>query len=379
MGTFRIVNITVLASILLASFLPLFAKPAFALGPTNIVADPSFELTSSSAWFVRSALGNGTVNVHTSDNSHNATHSAKLSAINTTLQCPSSLCTDTARAEVGQSLTGNVPTLNTLQSSNDSFSAWWFVDPSSPLPPYSLHIGLQFSDGSLIEYWYGHSDLSNSSVTPTSAVFNLGPIPTAGTWFEMHRNLVVDVRGVVLNPSSTRVTTLWFGAFGGSFMECPTCPASPHGETAWVDDAAIEFNIPRSSPVAVFASSPAQGTAPLDVKFNASSSYVPSGFASIIVFMWDFGDGSPVENVSDPVTTHTFSKAGTFAVTLTVIDTNNVRSSASSTTVKVDPVDTIPLLVVAGGAAGLLVGVLLVRSRRRSSNQRRARQKMGRR
>ena len=343
----------------------LFPWPTVAGQVNSAIANPSFENLSSSAWYVSQAYGNGTVILHDNVNSHNGSYSARLAAVNRTLQCTVSECKDTVRAAAQQNIQSSI-TLNKIANANNSLSAWWYVAPD-PLPMYSLHIGLGFSDGTSIEYWYGRSDVTNQR-------YNLGPIPANGSWFEMRRDLALDIQGIVANPSTTIVTYVWLAAFGGSFMECPLCSPTPHGETAWVDDVALNFNVTGGTPVSVFSSNPARGTAPLEVRFDATSSSETSGSTgTIIVYKWDFGDGTPVENVSEAVTTHTFSKAGTFTVTLTVVDSNNVASVPSSATIRVDPVDIGIILLLLGGSTGLLAGLLLFRFRRRSSN-RRARQ-----
>ncbi len=328
---------------------------------TNIIGNPSFENNGSTAWFVLSNYGNGSVSLPSIVRSHNGTLSAQLSAINRTQNCATSECKDSVRAIVEQFLPGTGPTLNNLSNSNQSFSAWWYV-ASSTLPAYSLHFQLQFSDGSTIEYSYGQNDLSNST---GHAVFKLGPIPARDSWFKMQRDLSKDIRSVVSNPGFTRVTSVWFGAFGGTFNSVA------EGETAWVDDAALYFDIPPSVPIAAFDANPNSGTAPLTIQFNASSSHESSGFSgSIIVFMWNFGDGSPAENASDPVTTHTFSNPVTYTVTLTVFDANQHWSSPSSTVVRVESVlEGLALPVTIGGILGLLVAVIIIRRRRHSENE----------
>src|SRR5437867_7594025 len=236
-----------LVFLLLITMTPFFTRQVVAVTTTNFLSDPGFENTSSAALFPLPRLNNGTIDMHSSTRAHNGTRSAMLCAINKTLTCATLECKDAVRAQVEQ-LTGTTPTLDKLSNTNNSLSAWWFVAPSS-FPEYSLHFQLQFSDGKIAEYWYGQGDLSNSSMT--ARVFNLGPIPPAGSWFETRRNLALDIQGLVANPSSTRVTAVWFGAFGGTFN------STPQGETVWLDDAAIDFDVPRSVPVAAFDSNPA--------------------------------------------------------------------------------------------------------------------------
>src|SRR5260370_39536703 len=147
----RTLRCLALGFILLVSVVPLILKPAAAANSTNIIANPGFEDTSSSAWLTLSNLHNGTVTVPSSTRSHNGTYSAQLSAVNKTLQCPTTECKDSVRAEVAQNLPGNGPVVAYLANSNESFSAWWYVAPSS-IPVYSLPFQLQFSAGSIIYY-----------------------------------------------------------------------------------------------------------------------------------------------------------------------------------------------------------------------------------
>ncbi len=334
----------------------------------NVVANPGFESAISNPWHNGPTYGNGTVNLQDNTQPHTGTYSAKLTAINRTLQCSSSECKDTVRATVEQYIQFNSPpTLNHLSNEGDSFSAWWYVVPSSALPTYSLHIGVSFTDGTSIEYWYGISDLTNQR-------YNLGPIPTTGSWFQMTRNLTADVQGVVADPSTTKISTLWLGAFGGSYCSPSPCQGTPHGETAWVDDVAISFD---AGPVAVFSSFPGSGSAPLTVRFNASQTYDTGGSsARIVSYQWNFGDQSPTLNATTPAVTHTYASNGAFQVTLIATDSNGVLSRPSSVTITVGPSDVTIPLIIGGGGGVLLLGGLFARSRRRSQKSRKVRPKL---
>jgi subtilisin family serine protease len=72
---------------------------------------------------------------------------------------------------------------------------------------------------------------------------------------------------------------------------------------------------------AVFSQSIAAGTAPLTVAFTNKSIGQIGGYS------WNFGDGSPISNETNP--THVFNGDGNFTVTLTVTATNGVISSAT--------------------------------------------------
>lgn len=75
-----------------------------------------------------------------------------------------------------------------------------------------------------------------------------------------------------------------------------------------------------------------QGTAPLEVSFDASQSTDPDD--NIVDYSWDFGDGSdPGTGVT---TTHTYREKGTYPVTLEVVNTDG-RKGTATLTVQVEP------------------------------------------
>lgn len=80
----------------------------------------------------------------------------------------------------------------------------------------------------------------------------------------------------------------------------------------------LKSNVP---PTASFTHSPASGTVPLPIFFDARASTDPDG--AIASYTWEFGDGSTGDGVSP---THTFTSAGTFSVTLAVVDDRGKRA-----------------------------------------------------
>lgn len=77
-------------------------------------------------------------------------------------------------------------------------------------------------------------------------------------------------------------------------------------------------------PVASFTYSPENPKVNEEITFDASSSYDPDG--TIVKYEWNFGDGTSAEG---KVVTHTYSKSGTYTVTLTVTDNNGLPGTAS--------------------------------------------------
>jgi hypothetical protein len=70
-------------------------------------------------------------------------------------------------------------------------------------------------------------------------------------------------------------------------------------------------------PLAAFTYSPALPTAGDPIVFDATGSYDMTGH--IVRYEWEFGDGSAA-NVTSPTTTHAYTEAGDYTVTLTVED-----------------------------------------------------------
>ena len=75
----------------------------------------------------------------------------------------------------------------------------------------------------------------------------------------------------------------------------------------------------------------------LTVRADASTSTDPDAFP-IATFHFDFGDGSPVVDVSAPADTarHTYAAAGTYTVTLTATDTDSFTSTPVTGSIAVD-------------------------------------------
>ena len=76
----------------------------------------------------------------------------------------------------------------------------------------------------------------------------------------------------------------------------------------------------QDPPEAAFTADTTTGEAPLTVNFTDES------IGNIEEWMWDFGDG---ETSMDASPTHQYTEAGSYTVTLTVVDANGQSASAT--------------------------------------------------
>jgi chitodextrinase len=83
-----------------------------------------------------------------------------------------------------------------------------------------------------------------------------------------------------------------------------------------------------ADPVAGFTLSPAEPSVGQLVTANASGSKATVG-RTLTSFVWDFGDGSPVQ--SGQMTLHTYNAAGSYVVVLTVTDSAGRKGTATQT------------------------------------------------
>ena len=78
-------------------------------------------------------------------------------------------------------------------------------------------------------------------------------------------------------------------------------------------------------PVSVIRNEPKEGHAPLTVSFDGSQSTSPNG--NIVSYEWDFGDGSTSIRMK---TSHIFTSAGEYTVTLTVTDDHGWKGKSQT-------------------------------------------------
>lgn len=124
-----------------------------------------------------------------------------------------------------------------------------------------------------------------------------------------------------------------FDVLGVPRVDDPATPNTGVGPRSYDDRGAYEYQPGASSPPnAALSVNPPFGTAPLQVTADASSS-TGNGNA-IVSYTFDFGDGSTaVGPQSSPTTTHVYNTPGSYTVSVTVVDSAGLSSTA---TAKVD-------------------------------------------
>ncbi|WP_400073592.1 PKD domain-containing protein [Zobellia russellii] len=106
-------------------------------------------------------------------------------------------------------------------------------------------------------------------------------------------------------------------------------PSNDTPEVIEEEEPDTPISTENQSPIAVVDASPSSGTAPLKVNFTGNNS---SDDEEVKNYGWNFGDGSS-SNEANP--SHTFEKAGTFKVVLTVQDAQGkIDTEETTITVK---------------------------------------------
>lgn len=134
-----------------------------------------------------------------------------------------------------------------------------------------------------------------------TAYFTISDFPV---WFNINQAFIAYYNNTAFNfdsvtPSTTTTTSI-----------IPTTSVSPTTTTSSTIDASVK---------AVFYGSPTAGDAPLTVKFTNLST------GNISAYEWNFGDGSTINAEQNP--SHTYQKAGTYSMSLTVTGDNGIKDT----------------------------------------------------
>ena len=179
-----------------------------------------------------------------------------------------------------------------------------------------------------------HSETVEVGVPPVAA-FTFSPVaPFAGESITFDASSSYDPDGYISNYT-------W--NFGDGNMTTVANPTITHvyttGATYTVEltvmdnkgftGTQIQSISVKDYPTAEFTWSPSYPLVNEITTFDASASSPNGGV--ITHYFWDFGDGTPSVNVTDPITTHTYAAIGNYTVTLTVTDSEGLSDTISHT------------------------------------------------
>lgn len=129
--------------------------------------------------------------------------------------------------------------------------------------------------------------------------------------------------GTIVGPQSSPVASHTYTAAGNYTIVMTVADTARNAATA-----TSEVQVRNDPPVAALTVSPGAGTVNLDVVADASASTDVDG-SQIVTYRFDFGDGKIVQQTG-PVAAHTYTRGGTFVVTMTAIDAEGLSASASA-------------------------------------------------
>lgn len=95
--------------------------------------------------------------------------------------------------------------------------------------------------------------------------------------------------------------------------------------TSQTGESTLDVVVEEPEISAVIEATPQEGTAPLTVQFDGSSSSTFEG--TIVSYEWDFGDGSP-KTITGAIVSHKYNDVGTYDAKLKVLTSNNESASA---------------------------------------------------
>jgi PKD repeat protein len=155
---------------------------------------------------------------------------------------------------------------------------------------------------------------------------------------------LIETRNVTLVAGAERMLHFsWFEATNTTVQSAYNVSANVTQVTNETDLADNEFmNVVGTIqllPVAYFTFSPSEPTSGQTVAFDASGSYAPGiPTKTIDSYNWNFGDGT---NATGVAVTHAYDTAGTFSVTLTVVDSDDLSSTLEDSLVVFESHETI--------------------------------------
>jgi hypothetical protein len=221
-----------------------------------------------------------------------------------------------------------------------------WTPPAAPTPATDrYYVGMSSNSSASPTITFDFGEVTSNGNVPVPMGTSADPSPQISGTFTSGGVIQITIAnsavgnpgaGTTLNNLTARTTT------GG--------PTSPIGAGTSTDAGGLgSYTLvgntacrPNRLPNAVLLASPTSGTAPLLVKFDASSSSDPDPGDSIVSYKFNFGDGSDPETRSTPTTSHIYNSAGNYNATLNVVDDRGgVSENIAAVVISVSPSGTL--------------------------------------
>jgi chitodextrinase len=175
----------------------------------------------------------------------------------------------------------------------------------------------------------GGAATNSMDVTGSTSSVDSNSVPTAPTTGEMTGATALPAtqgpEGGSTGAGQTTSTTSTASTASTTSTEPTTAPGDTTSGSVTGSDSTSAETAAAQAPFAEFAAVPAQGPAPLLVKFDATGSTDPDG--AIVAYAWDFGDGTLADG---PLVEHIFAQPGTYTVELVVTDDDDLVAETSA-------------------------------------------------
>ena len=233
--------------------------------------------------------------------------------------------------------------------------AHWVTARAHYTPQVLAEFTIEHAKRNQLRVTLGLSDTNRDAPTstwfPQMIALDGGPYAFDGTTTPISGTFVFDFTDLALSATGGRWHLGLYDAVSGDPVELFTytlidvaadelridSPDMPQTSDAGQFYTAIDYdngtgNLP---PRADVATQPTRGVVPLTVHFDAGGSVDADG--TIVAYQWTFGDGA---NGSGVTVDHTYTSAGDFVATCTVIDDKSATDSAT-VTINVDAAATL--------------------------------------
>lgn len=202
-------------------------------------------------------------------------------------------------------------------------SLLWYGDAPTSNRPY------RYANKHFYDFMNPGAIIFHSRSTTNSVLATAFKHKTEDKFAVILQNSGGSAREVVLTGVPNK-SLAWIESRDGSYYRTVNPHLAPVDGAVTITLAAQSINTLHGTgggtPTAKFTVTPQIGLPSLIVTFDASASFDPQGTA-FTMYQWDVGDGER-KSVAVPVTQHTYTKAGTFTITLEITNAEGEKAAA---------------------------------------------------